>query len=188
MNCWHSTACYRWREGSVGDCWCLETNEEIMNTHRLTHPSYVSATWLSMSLIFLMQIHTLSSSDSISYVSWSMNEDLQQPQPHYWDQHDLSDLLLHAIVKRGVIYIVFVLFEVHMANMYLNGLKRRRGRVHIKVYYCSVVCILFKQRTTTSYSYSSIDSKGLAELCMICREAEGTKEEYERAKDISVAN
>lgn len=43
---------------------------------------------------------------------------------HYLDQNDLSDLLLCTILKTGVIYIVYVLFEVHMLNICLNGTKK----------------------------------------------------------------
>lgn len=42
-----------------------------------------------------------------------MNEDLLQPQTHYWDQDDLSDLQLDAILKRRILYIIFVQFEVY---------------------------------------------------------------------------
>ena len=75
-----------------------------------------------------------------------------KPLPYYRDQHDLSDLLLCAILKGGIICVVFVLFEVHMLNMHLSELKSRLGRVYIKIHYCSVICIRFNQRSTSSSS------------------------------------
>lgn len=94
MNSWHSTAWYIWREGPEGDCWCLDTNEKMMSTYHMTHPSYISVTWHAMCwcarvfVIFLMHFYTLSFTYSflISHMTWSMNQVLQKPQQLTWDQ------------------------------------------------------------------------------------------------------
>lgn len=119
---------------SRGLCrWLLIPGNKWENYEHIIYDSsiiYISVTWLSKGWSLLSP-----SCKFIywSYVNWSMNENLQQPQPHYWDQHDLSDSLLCAVLKRGNIYIVFFLFEDHMLNMFLNALK---GRVYIKIHYC----------------------------------------------------
>lgn len=123
-NSWHLTACYRWRKGSVSDWWCLQTNEEIMNTHTpwLIRHIYIcdmacqtSANAGVFNLAHTIQfiywaVQTLSS----YHVCPSINGNLQQP---------LSATLLgptwlvgfatvqYVILKIGIIFIVFVLFE-----------------------------------------------------------------------------
>ncbi len=155
--------------------WLLILRNKWENYEHTLHDSSIicihdMALHVLQSFIYLMQIYILSADSS------------QPPQPHYCDERDMSDFLPDAVFKRGIIDIVFVLFEVQLLNVHLNELKRRRGRVYITTHYFSVICIFFKQRMTASYSNSGTGSKEPAELCLAwyAQKLKGTKEEYEK--------
>lgn len=88
--------------------------------------------------------------------SYHMLTDPQAKLPNHWDQHNLSDLLLYYQNMNHLHCVCS--FEVHMLNMYPNELKRRLGRVHIKIHCCSVTCIFFKpQQPTLTAAYAAQD-------------------------------